>query len=294
MRIAMTGATGFIGSYAARALADDGHDVVALVRPDSRAAHVEGVLADRVAGSLSDPDARERLCAGADCVVHAAADWDALRAGNSENLRVNLLGSLELLESARRAGAAQFIFFSSISVYHDVLSDRPLDEAHPAWPNTQYGAYKAAVEPFLKAACFESGMNTVSLRPGGVYGLDPRLARSWYFPLVRRVVNGEPVDTAAGGKIVSVQDCAEAVRLCAGNPAVAGRFFVLVDCYLYDQEVAEMAREICGSASEIADRKGTGPQNQFDTTAARSLGVPLNRGRDGVFEYLEDLIEAMR
>jgi nucleoside-diphosphate-sugar epimerase len=294
MRIAMTGASGFIGSYAAKALAGDGHQVVALVRPGSRTEHVEQALAERVKGTLGDPAARDRLCAGADCVVHAAADWQALRAGYPEHVQTNLLGSLGLLESARRAGAAQFIFFSSISVYHEVLPDRALDEAHPAWPDNPYGAAKAAVEPFLKACHFEYGMNTVSLRPGGVYGIDPRLERSWYFGLVRKVVNNEPIDTDRGGKIVSVRDCAEAVRRCVGNPAVAGRFFVLVDCYLYDQEVAEMARTICGSASDIADRKGSGPANRFDTSAARGLGVPLNRGREGVREYLEELIEAMK
>jgi len=293
MRIALTGASGFIGSYAAKALAADGHQVVALLRPQSRTEHVRGVLADAVVGTFDDPDTQRRLCRGVECVVHAAVDWKAV-GDPREHFRVNVAGTLGLLESARQAGVGQFIFFSSIGAYHEILPDRALDETHPAWPNSRYGAAKAAVEPFLKAYHFEHGMNTVSLRPGGVYGIDPRLTRSWYFALVKRVRNGERIDTAAGGKIVSVHDCAEAVRLCAGNPAAAGRFFVLVDCYLHDQEVAEMARRICGSPSEIVDRKGAGPKNQFDTSAAKALGVPLNRGAEGVQAYLEELLVAMK
>lgn len=294
MRIALTGATGFIGSYTARALAADGHDVVALVRPSSRIESIEGALADKVEGTLEDPDARAKLCDGADCVVHAAADWKSLRTDNEQNFRVNVLGSLSLLEAARQADVGQFIFFSSIGAYHQILEDRTLDESHPTWPNSQYGAYKAAVEPFLKAYHFQYGMNTVSLRPGGVYGLDPRLARSWWFPLVKRVRDGETIDVATGGKVVSVLDCAEAVRLCVGNDNVAGRFYVLVEMYLYDQEVAEIAKDICGSSSTILDVKGSGPKNNFETSAARGLGVPLDRGLDGIREYLEELLEAMK
>ncbi len=294
MRIAMTGATGFIGSYTARALAADGHDVVALVRESSHTENIDEILADRVVGDLSSPESFDALCRGADCVVHAAVDWKALRRDNHDHAAINVTGSLSLLEAARQADVGQFIFFSSIGAYHEILQDRALDEKHPTWPNTNYGAAKAAVEPFLKAYFHEYGMNTVSLRPGGVYGIDPKLRRSWFYPLVNRVRDGETIDVPTGGKIVHVLDCVEAVRCALGNKQAAGQFYVLVDMYLYDQEVAEMAKEICGSSSKILDVKGGGPKNNFDTSAAKALGVPLNRGRDGVREYVEELLEAMK
>ena len=294
MRIGLTGAAGFIGSYTARALAKAGHQVIGLVRDPQRAGHVVDALSDVIVGNFQDAEVQERLCRRSECIVHAAADWDALRSDNRTNVEVNLLGSLGLLEAARRGGVKQFIFFSSVSAYHEILADRKRDENHPTWPGGQYGACKAGLEPFLKAYHFEYGMNTVSLRPGGVYGMAHRPDISPFYPLVRQVMEGRAVDTAVGGKIVHVLDCADAVRLCVGNAAVAGRFFTLVDCYVYDQEVAEMAREICGSSCDIVNRKGSGPRNNFDVSAARSLGVALNRGKAGVEEYVEELVEATR
>ncbi|MDD4888480.1 MAG: NAD(P)-dependent oxidoreductase [Phycisphaerae bacterium] len=294
MRIAMTGAHGFIGSYAARALAAAGHEIVALVRDPTRAEHSRELLADMVVGDMRDLNAQERLCRGAECVIHAAADWEAVQGDNRQGAEVNLVSSLRLLETARLSGAKQFILISSISAYGEILEDRTLDENHPTWPGSQYGAWKAATEPYLKAYHIEYGLNTVSLRPAGVNGIDPQLSRSWWHPLVRTVMDGERIDTTAGGKMVHVLDCAEAVRLCVGNSNVSGRFFNLVDCYVYDQHVAEIARRVAGSPSDIVEHDGRGPKHQFDVSAARALGVPLDRGLAGVEEYVEDLIETMR
>ncbi|MCG3180843.1 MAG: hypothetical protein BIFFINMI_03206 [Phycisphaerae bacterium] len=293
MRIAITGVSGFIGGRTAELLHGSGHEIVGLVRDERRAGHVAGVIDRSVVGTFEDPDVQQRLCDGADCVIHVAYDWRAMR-DPGDNVRVNIGGSVGLLDAARRAGVGQFIYFSSIGAYHEILADRKLDENHPTWPDSDYGAAKAAVEAFLKVYHHRHGMNTVSLRPAGVYGLHAELDRSWYYRLVRQIRDGQPVDTDRGGKIVSVEDCAIAAKLCVGNAAAAGRFFVLVDCYLYDQEIARMARRICGSRSEIGETDGPGPKNHFDTSAARALGVPLNRGKEGVRAYVEELLEAMK
>ena len=67
-----------------------------------------------------------------------------------------------------KAGVGQFLFVSSVAVYHEILPDRKLDENHPTWPSSLYGAYKAAVEPHLKAYHVTYGMNTSSWRPAAI------------------------------------------------------------------------------------------------------------------------------
>ena len=298
MRIALTGVGGFIGSHTAKALAEAGHQVIGLVRDPGRAGHVRDVLADFVVGRFQDLDTQQRLCAAADCVIHSACDWDALYADNETHASVNVLGSLRLLETARQANVGQFIFISSISVYGEFLpgvpDPRKLDETHPAWPDSTYGAAKAAVEAFVKDYQMQYGMNTVNLRPGIVYGIHQPIERSWYYPLVRAVVDGQPIDTHQTSRLVDVQDVAAAAVRCAGNAAVAGKSFNLVDCHLHDQHVAEMARQIAGSASDIVEYNRPPMDNPFDVTAARALGVNLDCGAEGVEEYMEDLIEAMK
>jgi len=78
-----------------------------------------------------------------------AADWDAVRRSPSTNFQRNVLASLEILEQSRLAQVEQFLFVSSVAVYHTILPDRKLDENHPTWPSGIYGAYKAAIEPHL-------------------------------------------------------------------------------------------------------------------------------------------------
>lgn len=294
MLVAITGATGFIGSYTVAALKSRGHEIRALVRRTSRR-DVAGVDQWTI-GELADPQAQAGLVAGADAVIHAAVDWNAMATSPAVGFSRNVLPSLQLLEASRLAGAQQFIFVSSVAVYDEILQDRKLDEKHPTWPRSLYGAYKAAVEPHLKAYHAQFGMNASSWRPAAVYGIDPSLARSQWYESVKAVKDGREVSTAQGGKITHVQDVADALADACGDEQVAGRFYNLVDRHIYWQLAAEFAKEATGSLSIIQDRKGTGPRNQFDTADAIALferhgnHVALRRGTEGVRQYVVELL----
>ena len=297
MLVALTGASGFIGSYTAAALSRAGHEVRALVRETSRRDHIAPHVAQWRVGDASDPQAIAGLVAGADAVIHNAVDWDALERSPATNFERNVLGSLRLLEAARQADVGQFLFVSSVAVYHEILPDRKLDETHPTWPSGIYGAYKAAVEPHLKAYRVAYGMNTSAWRPAAVYGVDPGLKNSQWYDLVARAREGGTIDTAAGGKITHVQDVADALTLAVGDGSVAGQFYNLVDGYMYWQVEAEFAKEASGSDSQIIDRKGVGPKNDFDTRKAIEFfdrhgnRVALRRGHEGVRGYVAELLQ---
>jgi nucleoside-diphosphate-sugar epimerase len=299
MLVALTGASGFIGSYTARALHRAGHTVRALVRPTSRRDHIEGVVTEWREGDTADPQAAAGLVAGVDAVIHNAADWDALERSPASHFEHNVLASLRLLEAARQARVEQFAFVSSVAVYHEILGDRALDENHPTWPSSLYGAYKASVEPFLKAYHVEHGMNTSAWRPAAVYGVDPNLKASQWYDLIDRARTGGTIDTPAGGKITHVQDVADALTLAVGDAQVAGQFYNLVDRYMYWQQAAEFAKEISGSGATV-DRKGPGAKNTFDTRKAVAFfdrhgnAVALRRGVAGVREYVESLLKEMK
>lgn len=299
MLVALTGATGFVGSHTAAALARAGHEVRALARATSRRDHVAPDVHEWRTGEVHDPQAVAGLAAGVDAVIHAAVDWDARATGPGPNFQRNVLASLNLLEAARLANVPQFLFVSSVAVYHDVLQDRKLDENHPTWPNSIYGAYKAAIEPHLKAYHVHYGMNTSSWRPAAVYGLDPNLTRSQWYDLVKTARDGGTIDEPRGGKITHVQDVADALTLAVGDDEVAGEFYNLVDGYMYWQGAAELAKELRGSDATIIDRAGEGPKNTFDTTKAAMFfrrhgnGVALNRGVEGVREYVRELLQRL-
>ena len=136
---------------------------------------------------------------------------------------------------------------------------------NPTWPDSLYGAYKASVEPFLKAYHAQFDMNTSAWRPVAVYGVAPELEESRWIKLVRAAKAGQPISEKGGGKIVHVEDVAEALTLAVGDDQVAGRFFNLVDRHMYWQQAAEIAKELAGTNATIQDNKGSGPKNTYDT-----------------------------
>ncbi len=300
MQVALTGASGFIGFYTAKALHERGHAVRALVRESSRRDHIEPYVAKFVEGDLSDREAMNTLCDGVDAVIHNGVDWSAVREGGAfDHFRQNVLGSLDLLETARQQKVGQFLFVSSAAANHEIVTTPTIDETHPTWPGNLYGAYKAALEPHLKAYHHAYGMNTSAWRPAAVYGVDPNLERSQWFKLIDRARRGETVDTERGGKITHVQDVADALAAAVGDDQVAGRIYNLIEQYLYWCEPAQMAAELSGSGATVVDHRGDGPKNHYSTEAAvvffdrHQLRDGLRRDRDGVRAYVAELLERL-
>jgi dihydroflavonol-4-reductase len=293
MRVALTGVSGFIGSAVARHLRRAGHTVAGLVRPTGRRDHVEAYVNRFVVGDQADPGVWPQLLEGADCLVHNSVDWAPLRSGDMEgHLTSNLAGSLRLLwASAPR----QFIFMSTIAVQHDI---RPrwagvIDEDHPLRPMGAYGAYKAAVEAHLWDEHYRNRRHTAALRPCGVYGIDPKLERSIGYTIIDDLRQGKPFRRAGGGKFVHVESVAHAVCAIVGNPEAAGRPYNLADCYARWSDWAAMAAELMGIDADIDSSSPSSSKNVFSKDAARSLGVNLDRGHEGIREHLRELIAAM-
>ena len=137
MRVALTGASGFVGHRTAAALDRAGHAVRALVRPTSRRDHIEPHVAEFVEGQQDDGHALHRLVEGVDCVVHNSVDWHPLRHDDPwAHYQTNLMGTLHLMEQARVAGVGQFVFVSSVATHHEIVTTPTITETHPTWPST--------------------------------------------------------------------------------------------------------------------------------------------------------------
>jgi nucleoside-diphosphate-sugar epimerase len=303
MRIAITGATGFLGRYLVRHLADAGHRLRCWHRPASDRGGLEK-QADAIEwlpGSLGDQTAVRKLIRGADAVVHAAVQWEGPRnRGRGSHgepsvfLGVNLTGSLQLFQAAFEASVPRFVFLSTCAVHEVILNDRPLDEAHPLWPTSHYGAHKAALEAFVHSYGLGQGWPICALRPTGIYGLahPPRDSR-WY-DLVGRVLRGERVESARGGKEVHAADVTRAVELLlrADAQRVAGQSFNCYDLYVSEEQVAQIAKELTGSASAISDLN-RGPRHEIDTAKIRVLGMTFG-GESLLRRTVQELINAHR
>jgi nucleoside-diphosphate-sugar epimerase len=301
MHIAITGATGFLGRYLVRQLAGSGNRLRCWYRPSSGQPAVvdAGSQIEWLPGQLEDTAATIALVRGADAVVHGAVQWQGPRSGGRGShgapdvfFGINLTGSLQLFRAAFDAGVRRFIFISSCAVHDVILGDRPLDETHPLWPQSHYGAHKAALEVFVHSFGLGQGWPICALRPTGIYGLAHPPQNSRWYDLVGQVMRGEAIATPKGGKEVHASDVARAVELLlhADAGAITGQSFSCYDRYVAEQEVARIAKELSGSKSEIANLNG-GPKNQIANRKLRDLGMTF--GGDALLrQTVHELVKA--
>lgn len=282
MRVAVTGGTGFLGRYIVHRLAEAGHTCRCWFRPTSdRDGFTPEALPriEWIAGELDRPESSEPLVDGCDAVVHSALHRPGAGFRGAEGEVVsfverNVLGTLRLIEAARRAGVPRFVFISTCAVHEKILDDRPLDETHPLWPSSHYGAHKAAIEKFVHSYGLGHGYAICALRPTGIYGAARPLAESKWFDLVQNVKLQRPVHATRGGKEVHAADVAAAVELLLNAAAerIAGQAFNCYDRYVSEYEVATIARELTGSSAPITGEPSR-PKHQIETGKIRELGM---------------------
>lgn len=224
MRVAITGATGFVGSFLGRALHARGDEVVALVRrpaADLEAAGTETRLVDLT-------QATGAHVADVDVIIHVAASSDP----DLEVARlVNRDATRALAQAALAAGVSRFVHVSTTSVYDrdateaDVLAeDAPMMSAAGGRPTvtssgTAYAVSKAEGELAVQAAIAD-GLNAAILRPPAVLGPGP--TSTWGTRVPARIRDGEPVPgpRASTFGFVAVEDLVRAVLAAADQPVI--------------------------------------------------------------------------
>jgi nucleoside-diphosphate-sugar epimerase len=298
MRIAVTGATGFLGRYLVSRLAASGNICRCWYRPasDRGGFSVPESSIEWAPGELGDRQAAAQLVEDCEAVVHAALHHPGGRFRGGEGdliefVEKNVQGSLQLIEAARRAGVGRFVFISTCAVHEKILDDRPLDETHPLWATSHYGAHKAAVEQFVHSYGFGGGYGICALRPTGIYGVARPMEDSKWFGLVRSVARGEPVECHGGGKEVHAADVAQAVEILLQAEGIAGEVYNCYDHYVSQYDVATIAKQITGSRSEIRGRTAAA-KHQIVTEKIRRLGVNFG-GRPLLEQTIRQMLAAL-
>jgi dihydroflavonol-4-reductase len=115
MKTLVTGATGFLGSHVARALAGRGEEVRVLVRPTSNLRVLDGLAAERATGDLRDRASLDRAMEGVQYVYHVAADYRLWARNPREIYESNVTGTQNLLGAARTAGVEKFVYTSTVA-----------------------------------------------------------------------------------------------------------------------------------------------------------------------------------
>jgi dihydroflavonol-4-reductase len=142
MKAFLTGATGFVGSHVAYALAEQGAQLRLLVRKNSRTDNIAGLNAETVVGDLRDPDSLKKLMAGCEFVFHVAADYRLWVRDPDEMYRANVEGTRAVIHAAEENGVRRVIYCSSVATMGFTKTGQIVDEATPVSLEDMIGHYK--------------------------------------------------------------------------------------------------------------------------------------------------------
>lgn len=259
MRILITGGSGFIGSHLAehfQGLAE----IVVLDNLRSGYRHnLDGLTHSFIEGSVTDRTAVDQAMTGVDHVFHLAAmiSVPESMAHPRECAEINVLGLLNVLESATAAGVRKVVLASSAAIYGDnpVV---PKTESMLPEPKSPYAITKLDGEYYLELFRREGKLDTASLRFFNVFGprQDPKSAYAAAVPIfMQKAFAGEDITIFGDGEqtrdFIHVKDIAAALAHVASRPDLHGTYNVGYGNSMTVNELAADILRLSGSSSKI-------------------------------------------
>jgi GDP-4-dehydro-6-deoxy-D-mannose reductase len=265
MRALITGGKGFVGQWLAAHLKDSGDDVAVI---DIETDVADGAAVRRVMADVA-PEAVYHLAA----MTHVGESWD----NPGQVLRVNVLGTAEILAAARSIGnSARVLVISSAEVYGVVTpAQLPLDEGTPSEPASPYAASKLAAEVVALQACRGYGQPVMVVRPFNHIG--PGQSPNFFVPaLAKRIVEARrsgdrslPVGNLTTRRdFTDVRDVVVAYRLLIERGDAGVVYNVCSGRDVAMSEVATQLLELAGADLTL----------QTDPALLRPVDVPVLRG----------------
>lgn len=224
--IAVTGATGMLGSHIARALVDAGAKVRAVVRNPSKGHFLEPLGVEFRKADLLDRPSLEEAFRGSDAVVSCAALWVLGLAPWDDFYRANVTGTENVFEAMGAAGVKRAVHISTVGVYR-LRPYRVVDESSPLveGERREGGAYRATKmlsEGRARQIAERHGVGLTVLRPAGIFGARDQQLMPKLRPLLKLPLAPVPAVTWPMGY---AGDIARAVVGALENDASVGETY---------------------------------------------------------------------
>lgn len=293
MRVFITGATGFIGSYVAHRLLEAGHDLVAIARnPDKTPSLSRHPRVERVSASLYDFALIREKLAGCDACVHVALGWGDTPVSM---LETDTRATVFLLQSCVEQGVKHFLYTSSTAALGAFWSR--MSEADPTRPSDYYGATKAASEAYVMAVGARTELRCNVIRPGYTFGNPvtpgaPMQPDRRFASIVKQALAGEDIRVKQGDgtQFVWAGDLARLYQAVLDSNRAREVYFGLATPFVTWQAIAEEAVRLTGSRSRILTEGEASPPCLFDLAKIREhFGLEFGSA-ERITEHLRHLI----
>jgi 2-alkyl-3-oxoalkanoate reductase len=230
MRVAITGASGFLGGALVKAYRDDDNSVVALVRPSSHTVPLEQMGVEIQKGELTSEDSFHNLMENADLAIHCAAHtgefgpWELF-------YKTNVLSAKNFFEAGLKQGCSRLIYISSVAVYGNGRHHRGTEEdvAYESQVIDNYTRSKILAETYAFEYYEKHKLPLTIIRPGYIWGAGDRAVMP---RLVQGIKDKQLAVVEQGANLLNlshVDNVVDGIRLAAANEKTIGQAYNLTD-----------------------------------------------------------------
>ncbi|MCB2385703.1 UDP-glucose 4-epimerase family protein [Thalassolituus alkanivorans] len=229
-KIALTGASGFVGMAVVKQLMATKHQLTPLVRTITKSSPSNSIGV----GNLDENTSYSQVLDEVNVVIHSAARAHIMKDEVADPLaeyrKVNVEGTLNFAKQAVAAGVKRFVYISSIKVNGESTAGlSAFTEADGAKPEDPYGVSKYEAEEGLRLLAQETGLEVVIIRPPLVYGPG---VKANFLSLVKLSVTKLPLPFGAVNNkrsMVYVGNLVDLIVRCIDHPAAANETFLVSD-----------------------------------------------------------------
>ncbi|MNK75540.1 3 beta-hydroxysteroid dehydrogenase/Delta 5--_4-isomerase [compost metagenome] len=255
MKVLVTGANGFLGSWLTRELVNQGHNVYALVRPKSDISELNGVNCKYLHGDVTDVHSLLEAFKGIDTVFHLAGVVAYKKSDRAQMERVNVQGTQNVVEVCREHKVRKLVYVSSVVAVgagytpDQVMTENSEFNIHDL--DLGYFETKHEAEKIVKKACDRGEIDAVMINPSTIYGAGD--AKKGSRKMQVKVAQGKlKFYTSGGVNVVAAEDVVQGI-ISAWKKGRTGERYILCGENMLIKDLFKI----------IAEEAGVSPPNKL-------------------------------